>query len=244
VSSAVDTSDRVGAATYVYGITRGGTAVRTPGVTGARVTLIEHGGLVAVASPVGTTHLRAKRRDILAHQEVLQAVFAERPVVPLRFGTVFDDEHAVVTELLDPRRDALVGLLERLERVVELSVRAYYVEDAVLRAIVRDDPRISRLRTGRAPDVALGEAVHRALSAKRSAEGAAIERTLVRLADDAVIDPPRTEYELFRGAFLVRRNKIGAFDKAMDDLARSREGSVVFKYVGPLPPHSFVDGIA
>jgi len=225
-------------AMYVYGVAERGHTLRGSGVVDAAVRTVEHGSLAAIVSPVPAAHLRAKRRDILAHQDVLQRAFAKGTVIPFRFGMVFAGEDAVVSELLEPRHDELARLLERLDGRVELSVRAYYVEDAVLREIVRDDARVARLR-GQA-DVALGEAVANALSAKRVAEAAAIEKTLLPLAEDAVIDAPRTEYELFRGAFLVRRGEVDAFDAETNALAGERDGTVVFKYVGPLPPYSFV----
>jgi hypothetical protein len=227
-------------ATYVYGVAGRGHTLRGSGVVDARVATIEHGSLAAIVSPVPSPHLRAKRRDILAHQDVLQRAFAKGTVIPFRFGTVFSDDDAVVSELLEPRHDDLARLLDRLDGLVELSVRAYYVEEAVLLEIVRDNPNVARLK-GRAADVALGEAVADALAAKRAAEAKAIERMLLPLADDAVIEPPRTEYELFRGAFLVQRSEIEEFDARMNAVAGERDGVVVFKYVGPLPPHSFVD---
>jgi hypothetical protein len=228
-----------GTATYVYGVAECGLVLRGSGVVDARVGTVEHRALAAIVSAVPSRQLRAKRRDLLAHQDVVQRAFARSTVVPFRFGTVFADESAVVSELLEPRYGAFVSLLERLEDMVELSVRAYYVEDAVLREIVEEDRAVARLR-GRGSDVALGEAVAHALDRKRAAEATSIERALTRLADDAVLEPPRTEYELFRGAFLVRQSALDSFDAAMNALARERDGVVVFKYVGPLPPHSFV----
>jgi len=227
-------------AMYVYGVAERGRTLRASGVVDAAVCTVEHGSLAAIVSPVPSLHLRAKRRDILAHQDVLQRVFAKGTVIPFRFGTVLAGEDAVVSELLEPRHDDFARLLDRLDGVVELSVRAYYVEDAVLREIIRDDSKVARLK-GQASDVTLGEAVANALVAKRAAEGAGIERALRPLAEDAVIEAPRTEYELFRGAFLVRRADIDAFDAQMNELAAERDGTVVFKYVGPLPPHSFVE---
>jgi hypothetical protein len=243
VSAGIDltgTSSEPRTATYVYGVARDAPRFARAGVGGAAVDAIRHNGLAAIVSTLPSPDLRAKRRDILAHQEVLQEAFDHGVVLPLRFGTVFAGEDDVVAELLEPRHAHLVHMLDRFEDVVELSVRAYYVEDAVLREIVRDDPRVARLR-GRATDVALGEAVAAALNAKRAAETAAIERRLASLAEETVLEPPRTEYELFRGAFLVRRKRVDRFDTAMNELARERDGCVVFKYVGPLPPHSFVD---
>src|SRR5690242_7996584 len=133
-------------AMYVYGVAERGQTLRGTGVVDAAVGTVEHGSLAAIVSPVPSLHLRAKRRDILAHQDVLQRVFAKGTVIPFRFGTVFAGEDAVVSELLEPRHDDFARLLERLDGVVELSVRAYYVEDAALREIIRDDAKVARLK--------------------------------------------------------------------------------------------------
>jgi len=231
---------RVASGTYVYGVVRGVPAIGRRGVADAKVGVVEHDGLAALVSGVDAASLRAKRRDLVAHQEVLQEAFESGPVLPLRFGTVFRSDEAVRTELLAARSAELSRLLARFESFVELSVRAYYVEDAVLREIVEGDREVARLK-GRASDVALGEAVAHALSARRAADARAIEHALLPFAEDAAVDPPRTEFEVFRGAFLVEREAVTRFDRAMDELARKHDATLVFKYVGPLPPHSFVD---
>lgn len=241
MSSGVDMRAATATATYVYGVMRDARRIRRAGIAEAEVRTVAHGELVALVSMVESDHLRAKRRDLVAHQEVLQEAFGNGPVLPVRFGTVFADDEAVVSELLAPKHDALSSLLDRLADAVEVTVRAHYVEDALLREIVAEDDRVARLKGTRGAEVALGEAVAKALSRKRAAEAGTIERLLVRHARDAVIEQPRTELELFRGSFLVDRNTLEAMDDAMDELAREREGVVVFKYVGPLPPHSFVD---
>jgi Gas vesicle synthesis protein GvpL/GvpF len=228
---------------YVYGVTSASAATpRVTGVGGGTVHAIAHRGLAAISSSVPDGPLRARRRDLMSHADVLQQALAHGQVLPLRFGTVFADADAVVGGFLEPRHDELQGLLRTFDGLAELSLRAYYVEEAVLTEIVRDDARVARLRAARRPaDVALGEAVARALAAKRAAEADEIVRTLVPLARDVVVEEPRTEYELVRAAFLVEPRRIDRFDAAVDALARDRAGTAVFKYVGPLPPHSFVD---
>ena len=238
---APDARTRVAQATYVYGVTRpGAVTVDAAGVADGTVFEIASGDVAAIAGHVPSAHVRAKRRDLLAHSEVLQQVFANDTVVPLRFGTVFADDAAVVDELLAPRHDALERLLKGLDGYAELSLRAYYDEEAVLREIVRDDKRVARLKAQGA-NVELGAAVAAALEAKRTAEADAFLRTLAPLARDSRRAELHSEYELFRASFLVDRRSLDDFDAAVDSLARSRAGVVVCKYVGPLPPHSFVD---
>jgi hypothetical protein len=126
-------------------------------------------------------------------------------------------------------------------------VRAVYREDEVLADIVRSDARIARLRdaTRGAPPrdprlLQLGEAVAKALAAKRERDLADLSSSLRRLALDVVVEPPHADLELMRASFLVERQRIPDFDALMNDLARGRRERVGFTYTGPLPPHSFV----
>ena len=59
--------------------------------------------------------MRARRRDLTRHSDVIAAAFRNGAVVPLRFGTVFPSPEAVVDELLEPRRAELTRLLCELE---------------------------------------------------------------------------------------------------------------------------------
>ena len=236
--------------TVVYGIVPAETPLdgAPPGIAGAPVGRVTAGGLAALVSPVEGDELRATRRDLLSHSAVLEHAVAAGPVLPLRFGTVLRDEDAVARELLEPRRDELAGLLRRFERLVELRVKAFYVEEEVLREIVRSDPAIARLRESTqgvpgeaayAQRVRLGEAVARALDARRQRDADSILARLQPLAEDLVVEEADSRLAL-TASFLVDRRRVEAFDEAMDDLARAHEGRITFKYLGPLPPHSFV----
>jgi Gas vesicle synthesis protein GvpL/GvpF len=236
--------------TVVYGIVPAETPVdgAPAGIAGAPVSRVAASGVAALVSPTEGDELRATRRDLLSHSAVLEHAVAAGPVLPLRFGTVLRDEDAVVTELLEPRRDELAALLRRFERLVELRVKAFYVEEEVLKEIVRSDPAIARLReaTRGVPDAAahpkrvrLGEAVAHALEARRQRDADSILARLQPLAEDVVVEETDSTLAL-TASFLVDRGRVEAFDRAMDELARAHEGLITFKYLGPLPPHSFV----
>jgi len=234
----VETPSRV--ASYAYGVTRSDIAPSVgAGVAGADVRLVRHRGLAALVSDVPSEGVRARRRDLLAHSDVLQTAFAAGTVLPLRFGSVFVDDEAVADELLGARHDALEHLLQELEGAAELSVRASYVEQAVLAETVREDARVARLRAA-SRNVELGEAVAAALAAKRDRDTAAIVAAVEPFARDLVIEELREPYEVMRASFLVDQGQLSAFDRAIEAVARERAGVVVVRCVGPLPPHSFV----
>jgi hypothetical protein len=216
--------------TYVYGVTWA--SARLPG----DLDVVEHEELAAVTMPVDERRLRAKRRDLLRHAEVVQRVFERASVLPLQFGVVVDD---VVDDLLEPRYDELVRLLRGLEGLAEVSIRAVYREEDVLRALLYEHPQLARLRERGSP-VQLGEAVARSLAARREWDAKEIVRAIEPLARAAAVDDLRTELDVFRGAFLVERRGLKRVDAAVERLAREHAATTSFKLTGPLAPHHFV----
>jgi hypothetical protein len=229
---------------YVYGVTwADGARERAEGGVGdASVRVLEHGELAALVSDLPSAEIRARRRDLLRHADVLQQAFEEHVVVPLGFGTVFASGDDVVEELLEPRYEELVALLQDLDGMVELTVRAFYEESLVLATIVRDDPRIAALRGSQSPgdQVRLGEAVAQALADRRGRDADEIVAELSAHAREVVVEERIAEFELVRAAFLVDRDAVAELDSRAEELAERFGGVVRFKLTGPLPPHHFV----
>src|SRR5438067_2961165 len=178
-------------ATYVYGV--GWASALPPSVDGvgeAAVCMLEHGELAALVSELPSADVRARRRDLLRHADVLRQAFERETVIPLGFGTVFDSGEDVVSDLLEPRYEELVSLLQSLDGLVELTVRAFYDEAAVLAAIVLDDPQVAALRgaSGHAAQVQLGEAVADALAGRRRRDADEIVASLSAYAREVVVE--------------------------------------------------------
>jgi|SRR5438477_4149020 len=227
---------------YVYGVTwaDGTIARRGSGVAGADVGAVEQGELAAIVSPVPDRFVRARRRDLMSHMDVLADVFASRTVLPLRFGSVFPGPEAVAGELLGTRYEELVELLHRFDGLAELRVRGAYREEELLAEIVAEEPRIAAMRGVDALRIQLGEAVAGAVARRRERDLRMLAETLGPLVKDMALEDLRTEFELIRASYLVDEQDIGKFDRRMDELARREQGRITFTYAGPLPPHSFV----
>ena len=235
---------------YCYGITWATAAPpRGEGVGGKVVAAVRDGELAALTSPVESTKVRAKRRDLLNHSEVLAAALERGTVLPLRFGVVFENEAALVEGFLRSRQEELAALLRKFEGKVELTVRAQYEENAILAEIVQANPRIAQLReqTRGGQDAAtyplraeLGERVADELQRRTERDRKALLDRLSPLAVDTEVDRERIEHQAVRASFLVKRRDVTAFDDVMDELAGTHAGRIRFKYVGPLAPHSFV----
>jgi Gas vesicle synthesis protein GvpL/GvpF len=251
-SSSTGTDTEAVGGVYCYGVTWADAAPpdRATGVGGEAVGAVVAGDVAALTSPVASTKVRAKRRDLLNHSEVLAAALERGAVLPLRFGVVFESEEALVERFLSPRGAELSALLRRFEGCVELTVRASYEEDAILAEIVQENPRIARLReeTREGPAAAtqplkleLGERVAGELQSRTLRDRKALLDRLSPLALELEVDQEPIEHQVLRASFLVERGNVAAFDNAMDELAREHAGRIRFKYVGPLAPHSFVN---
>lgn len=228
---------------YVYGVTFADAArSSTEGVLETSVRVLEHGELAALVSELPSADIRARRRDLLRHADVLQQAFERRAILPLGFGTVFASSEDVVAELLEPRYEELVALLQSLDGLVELTLRALYDEAGVLAAVVRDEPRIAALRGSSNPadQVALGEAVAHALADRRARDADEIVASLSSLAREVVLEERVAEFEVVRAAFLVDRSAVEDVEAQAEALAQSHDGLIRFKLTGPLPPHHFV----
>ncbi len=236
--------------TYVYGITA--VPVELPAATGVGdvpVRAVIDGPVAAVVSDAGDGPLRATAAGLKAHSRVLDQLAADTTVLPLRFGTALPDDDAVVEDLLRPHRDRFTGLLSRLDGHVQLTVKVFLDEEAVLRDVVRRDRGVATLwrRVKDVPAeaayydrIALGQEIARAVQERSAASARPLLEQLVPLSADSRTNEPAQELMVVDADFLVARDRLGEFDAAVDALARSRP-QLQFKYLGPMPPYSFAD---
>ncbi|MFF8014843.1 GvpL/GvpF family gas vesicle protein [Streptomyces sp. NPDC007929] len=236
--------------TYVYGIAASSHPSLPEGMGGVgdpprEVRILREGDLAAVVSeaPEG---LRPKRKDLLAHQNVLSEAGAAGCVLPMRFGSVAPDDNSI-TAVLAERADHYKERLRALDNRVEYNVKANHVEEAVLHQVMAESPDIrglaeaNRQSGGGSYDdkIRLGELVAAAVKAKEADDGAAVRRALEPAADDVSEGPESTGW-LANVSFLVDRETAESFLAAVERLRKDMPHLEV-RVNGPLPPYSFVE---
>ncbi len=236
--------------TYVYGITAVAHPSLPEGMGGvgdpARpLRVLTQGELAAVVSdaPEG---LRPKRRELLAHQNVLSEIGAGGCVLPMRFGSVAPDDDAV-TSVLAERADHYLERLRALDDRVEYNVKANHVEEAVLHHVMALNPEIralaeaNRQSGGGSYDdkIRLGEMVAEAVKAREAEDGAALENALRGNADAESVGPESTGW-LANVSYLVKRATAEEFLAAVEQV-RTDMPHLEIRLNGPLPPYSFVE---
>ena len=238
---------------YVYGVIPAADAAEWPsenGVDGSSTSVValDGGELAAVVSGLPPDRTPGRREDFEAHRRVLSTATERGTVVPMRFGMVMDDEEVVRERLLRRHGGELSELLQTLDGRVQMTVRAFYAEDALLQAVMSANPEIVRRREAiagrseiesRADRIALGELVAAAVDERRERDAQALLDRLAPHAVDVRADEPGSDRVALNAQLLVDRDRRAALDETVRELGAALEGYIALRYIGPLPPYSF-----
>jgi Gas vesicle synthesis protein GvpL/GvpF len=238
---------------YVYGVIPAVDAGGWPGAEGiggpsAKVSTVEAGDLAALVSAVPPDRAPGRREDLETHRRVLSLATERGTTIPMRFGMVMDGDDVVRQRLLVRHGPELTDLLRTLDGQVQMTVRAFYAEDALLRAVMESDAEIVRRSAAleglgevesRADRIALGELVAAAVDARRARDEQVLLDRLSPLATDVRVDPPGSDRVALNAQLLVRRDRRAELDDAVAELGTGLQGYLALRYIGPLPPYSF-----
>jgi hypothetical protein len=182
-------------------------------------------GLAAVCAPASEGEVSPE--TLWRHEEVVEALMADRDLLPVRYGTRLEDEAAVASAVED-RRDELAAALDRVRGAVELSVRV------VPTGTPPRPPAASEASSGAEylRQKARAEASH-------GRTGRALHRPLAALARASVEGRPRPP-ELFRAAYLIERDAVEHFTAAVARVQNENAGLGIL-CTGPWPPYSFAE---
>jgi hypothetical protein len=229
---------------HVYGVVPASAEIE---LADERVRLVAHRDIAAVVSDIESTELKAVR-VLRTHWRVLEQVSTSTTVLPVRFGTVMSDDAAVVDEFLEPEHAELTASLEAMVGKVQLTVKGFYEEGALMADVVARSPAIARLREDvlALPEAAayykrieLGQRVAAEVERSRERDAQDVFERLSPLAVDARLEPPSTIDSAVNAAFLVEERRVEAFSQAVTALGRELAGRIRLRYIGPLPPYSF-----
>jgi Gas vesicle synthesis protein GvpL/GvpF len=238
-------------ACYVYGVIPADAELpgELSGITGSKVSLVRCGELAGVVSDISPEQVLGTRDDLLAHEAVVEALAGRTTTLPIRFGAVVTTVDALVEEMLSPYHDWFTDVLKDLSGAREFAVIGVYVEEAVLREVIEEDPEVARLREhvrGLPEDAAyydrirLGELIVKALEDKRRADTDELVHRLQPYAAAVAVRTPADEDTAADAAFLVADEEQPDFERAVDELGERWADRIRLRLVGPLAPYDFV----
>jgi hypothetical protein len=241
-------------ATYLYAITRGGTALdllQTRGVDDEPVRLLDDGEL---ACAVGSVSLDEFGEDALTqnledlawlervarrHDGVVRAVAQRTATVPLRLAVICRDDESARTRLRALGRRA-GELLDRVEGREEWGVKVFA---GAVASEAQGTPAASGTAYLQRRRQAVAEREDVVAAARRDAE--MVFERLAAHAHAAVRHRPQDQRlsgaaapMVLNAAFLVDRDKIAEFQSVASEIAAER-GPEALVVTGPWPPYSF-----
>jgi hypothetical protein len=232
------------ASVYIYAIARAGPP------RDVAVRAVDGGGLQALVADVPGRWRTAGRADLEAHDRVLGELIDHETVVPMRFGVVMASDEEVRERLLEPHAGELTALLDTLEGHVQMSVKAYYVDDALLREVLRRRPWLKRradalnalpVAVSQHQRIGLGREVAEAVEEQRVLDEQMLAAPLADVAADVRLQPPPSDRQAASIQLLVADERRPELDAAVHELAREHGDRFAIRYVGPVPPYSFSD---
>ena len=220
------------------------------GDRGDPVTTIAYKDLGAVVSSIPMTKYVVSKETMISHEKVIEAVMKDHALLPVRFYTVAPNAEEI-RSLLRRRYLEFKKLLRELDNKVELGLKVFWRDmDCIFQEIVKENAEIKALRakmTGCSAKEAgqdkgaLGEMLKLALENKRAKEREVLLQPLRQLSSDSCLNMTYGDNMLMNATFLVDRSREKELDGEVEELAARYNGRIEFKYVGPVPPYSFVN---
>jgi hypothetical protein len=232
----------------------------------APLQLLEFSGVVAVVRAVSLTDftpavIEERLRSasdleamVRSHHRVIEAIHAQQPILPAKFGTVFPHARDILLALRSAH-EMVTRQLERLTACDEWAVHLYADPVIVRKKVASTDARIAELRQEFAEarpgrlwflERQLREHVDAAI---QHAMGTHAQKNFDRLSACAaagqISATPREataagEVEILGASFLVKRDAGEQFMEQVDACNEVTEG-LRCECTGPWPPYSFAE---
>jgi hypothetical protein len=219
------------------------------GDEGSPVHTLRYGDLAAVVSDTPLRIYDPTRENVLAHEMVNNTVMEDFTVIPMSFGTMFRTDEDILA-LLESTSDALTDVLRKMENKIELGLKVLWDRQKVEARLEEEYEEIARLKEEAAGDgrestyfaqVQLDRLLERTLEEKAAQYVTEIYESLVPLAVASRSNKVIGENMIMNVAFLVERDREGAFDAAVKKVASGYHDLLSFTYTGPWPPYNFVN---
>ncbi len=223
---------------YIYGIIEAepGLEFGRIGLGEQMVTTIGLGGLACVVSD---SHL-----DVYIANAVNLA--EQYVILPMRFGTVAGSDREI-TLMVKRHGKLFLRLLKKLAGQVEVELEIRWKDmKSVFDELVEHNSALKKLKADpRAKSmedtIMAGQMVYKLLQEKKKKESEGFIKTLKTVSEGCVVNKNARDELVMNASFLVAKEKLALFDRALDSLDANTGGRFAIKYIGPLPPYSFVE---
>ncbi len=240
---------------YLYGLLEpshtaaSSTLAALRGVTG-EVVATDCGAARLVHGPADVDHILPRRRHLLAHAQVLEALTGGGAVLPMRFGMVAPRDS--VLSVVAAQAAEIAAQFDLVRGCAEYGLRVSFPREAALAATVLQHPELgaerSRLAVHRATSRMETAEFGRRLAEQLDRRRAAAQRDLIEaLGSDLkahVLRAPDDDVQALAVDALVHESRAGDLASRIEALARecafAPGAEPQVRIIGPGPAYSFV----
>jgi len=219
------------------------------GGRGDELYTISFDDISAVVSNSPIIKYSISRENTLAHEKAIEEVMKEYTVLPVRFGTIAEDEEKI-KRILEKEHDRFLDLLKSLEGKKELGLKAVFKEESIYKEILEKykDIRALKEKVGALlfektyyQRIEIGKMVEAALQNEKEICKGDILNTLSPLAIEVKVNNTYGERMIINVAFLIEKHRETDFDQKVSELDARYIDKINFKYIGTVPPFNFVN---
>ncbi|MEW6407895.1 MAG: GvpL/GvpF family gas vesicle protein [Patescibacteria group bacterium] len=241
---------------YIYSIIKENKDRRfgSIGINNQEIHLLHYKDIAAVVSDASVVNFnRLNKKELIKyaaiHQKVQEVVMKDYDVAPMAFGIIAPSAYEVF-HILEKAYLQFKTALKKIENKTEFVVHIFWDQKKLLEELVRTNLEIRRLKQEivNKPSILkipaklkLGKLIHKALESQRKAYIKDTYSFLASFAFDSVFNKLIKDDMIANFSFLIRKTEESALDKKMQELGQRYEGKLKCKYIGPMPPYSFVN---
>lgn len=185
-------------------------------------------------------------RELIAHQQIIEKIMEQSPILPVKFGTILKDEEKVKS-VLEKGYFFLRNSLRDIEDKIELDLVCFWNVEKASQMVYQKSKKVRNLQekiikkeeVTFEDKILLGKLVADYLASKREKLRNQILKVLKKEAFESCSHALADVNMLLNQAFLIEKKRQEVFNQALNQLDSKFAGLLNFRLVGPLPPYSF-----
>ena len=179
------------------------------------------------------------RNWLMAYQQTNINIFNRGTILPLRFGTMVNQEEEI-EKFLASNYIHIKWTFDKLRGKAEIIVHLSWDLTAVLQEISQDKQWLDNTQSINSTDtVEIGRLLFLAVDAKKREIVDSVHHKLLAVSLDFSDGKCTDEQIIMNRSYLIERAAEQLFDEALMELARKNKSYLNLKCIGPLPPYSF-----
>ncbi|MTJ50890.1 GvpL/GvpF family gas vesicle protein [Dolichospermum sp. UHCC 0259] len=190
----------------------------------------------------------ASRRNLLTHEKVLEQAMHEgfHVLLPLRFGLVVKDWETIQKQLIEPYKEQLNELFQKLAGQREVSIKILWDSKSELQAMMESNHELKQQRDNMEGKnlrmeeiIQIGQLIESNLVARKQTVIQEFFNNLHPLAKEIVESDPMTEEMIYNAAFLIPWEAEAVFSERVEAIDQKFGDRLRIRYNNFTAPYTF-----